>query len=216
MCRAAQTRYINIRLPKSRVNLDFSTTSRARPRHQDSGHRTSAMNVPRPGVVNARRPGPVPGQAERRALTTPSTARESNTRWCRRNWYGLCRAVSGNSWPHIVPMRARNLSGWFSGETRPRAQAGGRHVFPDETGCTDSDTRHGRRWRERPRLQGPGATLTAGHRGRSRHRWLTGRSIGSRTAVGGERRPLNGGFAATYCVGDACAAFAVIASPRTW
>src|SRR3972149_7416982 len=59
MCRAAQTRYINIRLPKSRVNLVFSaSSSRPRPRHQKAGHRAKAQVVPRTGVVNARRPGP--------------------------------------------------------------------------------------------------------------------------------------------------------------
>jgi len=45
---------------------------------------------------------------------------------------------------------------------------------------------------------------------------LTGHSIGSSTAVGGERRPIDGRLAATCCVGNACAAFAVIASPGAW
>jgi len=79
MCRAAQTRYINIRLQKSRVNLVFS----ARPSHQKAGHRAKAQVVPRTGsgvpdarlparwgggVVNARRPGPVPGRSAAKSI----------------------------------------------------------------------------------------------------------------------------------------------------
>ena len=55
MCRVAQTRYINIRLPKSHVNpqhafcLRWSEAIRTR-------HRASAHDVPRASAVNARRP----------------------------------------------------------------------------------------------------------------------------------------------------------------
>jgi hypothetical protein len=80
MCRGAQTRYIKIRLRKCRVNF----ASSVRPSRQKAGHRAIAQVVPRGGVVNARRPGLGRVEAQRRALTMPSTARESNARWCRR------------------------------------------------------------------------------------------------------------------------------------
>jgi len=64
MCRAAQTRYINIRLQKSRVNSLFS----ARPSHQKARHRAIAQVVPRAGVVNARRPGRRPGRSEAKSI----------------------------------------------------------------------------------------------------------------------------------------------------
>ena len=64
MCRGAQTRYINIRLRKSRVNSLFS----ARPSHQKAGHRAIAQVVPRAGVVNARRPGRRPGRSEAKSI----------------------------------------------------------------------------------------------------------------------------------------------------
>lgn len=79
MCRAAQTRDINIRLPKSRVNLVFA----ARPSHQKAGHRAIAHVVPRAGsgvpdarfparwgggVVNARRPGQRPGRSGAKSI----------------------------------------------------------------------------------------------------------------------------------------------------
>ena len=64
MCRGAQTRYIKIRLRKSRVNSLFST----RPSHQKAGHRAIAQVVPRAGVVNARRPGRRPGRSEAKSI----------------------------------------------------------------------------------------------------------------------------------------------------
>ena len=64
MCRAAQTRYIKIRLRKSRVNSLFS----ARPSHQKARHRAIAQVVPRAGVVNARRPGRRPGRSEAKSI----------------------------------------------------------------------------------------------------------------------------------------------------
>jgi hypothetical protein len=64
MCRGAQTRYIKIRLGKSRVNSLFS----ARPSHQKAGHRAIAQVVPRAGVVNARRPGRRPGRSEAKSI----------------------------------------------------------------------------------------------------------------------------------------------------
>ena len=64
MCRGAQTRYINIRLRKSRVNSLFP----ARPSHQKAGHRAIAQVVPRAGVVNARRPGRRPGRSEAKSI----------------------------------------------------------------------------------------------------------------------------------------------------
>ena len=64
MCRGAQTRYIKIRLRKSRVNSLFS----ARPSHQKAGHRAIAQVVPRAGVVNARRPGRRPGRSEAKSI----------------------------------------------------------------------------------------------------------------------------------------------------
>jgi hypothetical protein len=60
----AQTRYIKIRLRKSRVNSLFS----ARPSHQKAGHRAIAQVVPRAGVVNARRPGRRPGRSEAKSI----------------------------------------------------------------------------------------------------------------------------------------------------
>jgi len=66
----AQSRYIKIRRRKSGVNFAFSP----RPSHQKAGHRVIAKVVPRAGVVKARRPGLGRVEAERRALTTPSTA----------------------------------------------------------------------------------------------------------------------------------------------
>ena len=64
MCRRALTRYINIRLRKSRVNSLLS----ARPSHQKAGHRAIAHVVPRGGVVNARRPGRWPGRSEAQSI----------------------------------------------------------------------------------------------------------------------------------------------------
>jgi hypothetical protein len=64
MCREAQTRYIKIRLRKSRVSSLFS----ARPSHQKAGHRAIAQVVPRAGVVNARRPGRRPGRSEAKSI----------------------------------------------------------------------------------------------------------------------------------------------------
>ena len=68
MCRAAPTRYINIRLPKSRVNLNLSTSSRAVHITRTPAIAQVPMTVPRAGVVNARRPGRRPGRSEAKSI----------------------------------------------------------------------------------------------------------------------------------------------------
>ena len=125
MCRAAQTRDINIRLPKSRVNLVFS----AREPTRKPAIAQKPQVVPRTGVVNARRPGLVPGRSAAESIDDA----EHGTRLERamvqaRNWYG--RSSHGfrkKLTAHLANMRA-DFSCWLSGETRPRAPADGRRV----------------------------------------------------------------------------------------
>ena len=125
------------------------------------------------------------------------------------------RASSTLSPPKLAIVRANmrgDLSGVMSGGTGPRTPARGRRLLPAQTGCTNSDTRHGRRWRERPRLRGPGATLRAGHWGRSRHRWFSDCDSGS-GGGGGTQRRLDVVLAASCCDRDACTRFAVMGLP---
>jgi hypothetical protein len=175
MCRGAQTRYVNIRLRKSRVNSLFS----ARPSHQKAGHRAIAHVVPRAGVVNARRPGRRPGRSEAKSIDEAehgaslkcamSPAGSGSQR--RRSF----RETLGRARAHFLcdSSAASSPRIW----TRTRARA--RRVRRARPVRADSDMRHEQRWRERPRLDAlghsqdrtPGSfTPSLVHRLRYRHR----------------------------------------------
>ncbi len=124
---------LKLRLPRRTCQYsDGHTRRRSRlsvgPSHQKAGHRAIAHVVPRGGVVNARRPGLGRVEAQRRALTTPSTARESNARWCRRAIGTAFVARIPEEVAALLPSVRADLSGGLSGETARRAQAGGRRV----------------------------------------------------------------------------------------
>jgi len=170
------------------------------------------MNVPRTGVVNARRPGPVPGRSGAKSI---DDAEHGARLRCAMGGTRSMRArgtVSPTKLAIVLANMRGDLSGVMSGGTGPRTRARGRRVLPAQTDCTDSDTRHGRRWRERPRLQGPGATVRAGHRGRSRHRWFSDCDTDS-GSVGGTERRLDDPPAASCCDRNACTQFAVMGLP---
>jgi hypothetical protein len=106
--------------------------------------------------------GPAIGRvgAQRRALTTASTAPASNTRWCRRTLWCDCVCADPREAVRVVTMRAR---GWRLGsvkETRSRHRPAGATFPPDEPAAQTRDMRHDQRWRERPRLGGLGSPAT--------------------------------------------------------
>lgn len=154
MCRGAQTRYIKIRLRKSRVNSLFS----ARPSHQKVAHRAIAQVVPRAGVVNARRPGRRPGRSEAKSIDEAEhgaslrCAMVGGGIWIRKRRRSF-RKTLGRAQAHFLcdSSAASSLRIW----TRTRARA--RRVCRARPVRADSDMRHDQRWRERPRLDGLGS-----------------------------------------------------------
>ena len=154
MCRGAQTRYIKIRLRKSRVNSLFS----ARQSHQKAGHRAIAQVVPRAGVVNARRPGRRPGRSEAKSIdeaehgASLKCAMVASGIWIRKRWRSF-RETLGRARAHFLcdSSAASSLRIW----TRTRARA--QRVCRARPVRADSDIRHDQRWRERPRLDGLGS-----------------------------------------------------------
>ena len=104
-------------------------------------------------------------EAQRRALTTPSTALASRTRWCKaRNPTRRMRRSSGKDGHASGPDLRADHRLPFPGELgHDHVHAGGafvRHVLR----TNDSDIRHDQRWRERPRrgARGPPAGQDSG------------------------------------------------------
>ena len=103
--------------------------------------------------------GPAAGrdEAERRALTTPSTAPASRTRWGGAwIWVRNPDASAGNTFavPKKFPCGSRAV---FFRRRSLRRRAHGRRVHPAHSMRGHGDVRHGHRWRERPRLDDLGS-----------------------------------------------------------
>ena len=133
MCRVAQTRYINIRLRKSRVNF---VLSRPAPSHQKAGHRAKAQVVPRAGVVNARRPGRRPGRSAAKSIDDAEHGARHETR-------DGATARSGCRNRHVPPEQLARTSRRLRFDSSAalfrriwtRTRARGRRVRPARTGA---------------------------------------------------------------------------------
>ena len=149
--------------------------------------------------------GPAVGrvEAQRRALTTPSTApasrrdgampesRSANVTFLPGNTCDVHELVSVRFVSRILPANLHM-------KTCTRAAR-----LSLTTARADTDNQHDQRWRERPCLDGPGVTRWARHRGRSRHRWFT--DFDSDTGDGGgTKRRRSRGPEARRCDTDAC------------
>src|SRR6516165_7012759 len=103
--------------------------------------------------------GPADGrvEAERRALTMPSTAPASRTRW-RDAWIWVCNrdASAGNTFDAAEEISVR-FAGVFFWRISTRRRAHGRRVRPARSLSESGEVRHDQRWRERPRLDGLGS-----------------------------------------------------------
>jgi hypothetical protein len=98
--------------------------------------------------------GPAVGrvEAERRALTMPSTAPASNTRWWNaRNCGRQCDISSRKIHDAHKPIAVRFVDRLFR-RIRTYERGRGRRVPPAQLECADDDNGHDQRWRERPRL----------------------------------------------------------------
>jgi hypothetical protein len=103
--------------------------------------------------------GPAAGrvEAQRRALTTPSTAPASKSRRCDA-WIWVFERDASAENTCVVP--ERSLLGFLAIlflRISTRTSARGRRVPPAPRARRDSDMRHDQRWRERPRLDGLGS-----------------------------------------------------------
>ena len=103
--------------------------------------------------------GPAAGrvEAQRRALTTPSTAPASESRWC-----AVCirvceRNVSTGNTCDAHELICVRFVGSFFPRISTRRCARGRRVLPARLVRADTDNRYDQRWRERPGLDGLGS-----------------------------------------------------------
>ncbi len=151
--------------------------------------------------------GPATGriEAERRALTTVSTAPDSRARcwsghFCVRNSVHMrahcrceSRTTSRSRFSPLVSGRSRRSTGHAGGAFRPDSLA---LISATQTRTSDGVND--------PKCDRARATHGSLHRGRSRHRWCLRRSDRGRWAAGTERRPRSSTRAATCCTSDGC------------
>jgi hypothetical protein len=103
--------------------------------------------------------GPAAGrvEAERRALTTPSTAPASRTRWGSAwIWVRNLDASAGNTFAVPKKFLCGSRAVFFRRKSL-RRRGHGRRVHPAHSMRGHGDVRHDQRWRERPRLDDLGS-----------------------------------------------------------
>jgi len=97
-------------------------------------------------------------EAERRALTTPSTAAASRARWSG-DWISACNraASAGNTLDMYRKRFLFGLRAVFFLRISTRTRAHQRRVRPAHSLRGNGDLRHHQRWRERPHLDSLGS-----------------------------------------------------------
>ena len=135
----------------------LASTSFVRGHHADH-HRVRARDVPRGGVVNARRPGHRPGRSEAKSIDDAEHGASMKDAMVRRQDLDPQNAT-------FLPGKHGTRANRFLFDSSAalfrriwtRRRARGRRVRPARTVRADSDMRHDQRWRERPRLDGLGS-----------------------------------------------------------
>ena len=148
--------------------------------------------------------GPANGRvgAQRRALTTPSTAPASKARW-RDAWIWVCKREASAGILTPIPNRFLfGLRAVFFLRISIRKRARGRRVLPARPAFRNSGMRHDQRWRERRRPDSLGSLAGQDTGVVSRHRWFTDCDIDT-DRDGGKERRLVDALAARCCAIDA-------------